>query len=113
MFLQLNLMISLTKKNMLNLDQLLETCIIPTDNKQNNFEYVPIYYFNSSYRFIYETAQLINWAVFTRLLIIIFRYIEDPQELIRTRIRNDSKTTYIIESIELINNRYRIRCSDI
>lgn len=26
----------------LNIDKLLETCIIPTDNKQINFEYVPI-----------------------------------------------------------------------
>ena len=35
-------------------------------------------------------------------------YIEDPLELVGTRIRDDSRTTYIIESIEFIDNRYHI-----
>lgn len=35
-------------------------------------------------------------------------YIENLEQLIGTRIRDDSKITYIIESIEFIINQYKI-----
>ena len=40
-------------------------------------------------------------------------YIENLEQLIGTRIRDDSKTVYTIESIELIDNKYHITCNNI
>ena len=70
------------------------------------------YYLNNRYRdLIYcESRSCLKFVLKINNETI---YIEDPQELVGTRIGDDSRTTYIIRSIELINNKYHITCGDI
>ena len=65
------------------------------------------YYLNNRYRdLIYcESRQCLKFILKVNNETV---FIEDPQELVGTRIRNDSRTTYIIDSIEFINNKYHI-----
>ena len=65
------------------------------------------YYLNNRYRdLIYcESRSCLKFVLKVNNETI---YIEDPQELVGTRIGDDSRTTYIINSIELINNKYHI-----
>ena len=55
-------------KYQLNINKLLETCIILTDNKQVNFEYVPIFYFNGSNRRA-DTPLLVEFNIVINMLI--------------------------------------------
>ena len=112
-----------------NLDQFIEdlTSYVNNSNTLNTNEVIPEeisndpnlnismlseffnykFYLNNRYRdLIYcESRQCLKFVLKVNNQSI---YIEDPLELVGTRIRDDSKTTYIIESIEFIDNRYHI-----
>ena len=112
-----------------NLDQFIEdlTSYVNNSNTLNTNEVIPEeisndpnlnismlseffnykFYLNNRYRdLIYcESRQCLKFVLKVNNQSI---YIEDPLELVGTRIRDDSRTTYIIESIEFIDNRYHI-----
>ena len=52
----------------IDINKLLETCIIPTTNKQTKFEYIPIYYYNGSNRRT-DTTLLAEFNIVINILI--------------------------------------------
>ena len=60
---------SLIKENShLDVDKLLETCIINSENKITNFEYVPIYYYNGNNRRS-DTPLIVEFNIVINMLI--------------------------------------------
>ena len=67
------------------------------------------YYLNNRYRdlFYCESRQCLKFILKVNNETV---FIEDPQELVGTRCRDDSGTIHVINSIEFINNKYHILC---
>ena len=70
------------------------------------------FYLNNRYRdLIYcESRQCLKFILKVNNETI---FIEDPQELVGIRTRDDLRTTYIINSIEFINNKYKLTLTEI